>query len=68
MISQAVAGMMLSAATQEEQIIQDALQIRFHYQARVTVRKPSWMPEWVYQRLMRTIVIEVTEGRIGDQR
>lgn len=24
----------------------------------VTIRKPRWMPQWAYRRLMRTIVIE----------
>ena len=46
-------------ASQEETMIEDGLRLRFGYQARVTIRKPRWMPEPVYRRLMRTIVVEV---------
>jgi len=48
----------LDTARQEEDHIQSALRFRLGYTARVTIRKPLWMPEFVYRRLMRTIIVE----------
>ena len=58
MTAEYVRRMALDLAQQEESMIEDGLRFRFGYQARVTIRKPRWMPEFVYRRLMRTIVVE----------
>lgn len=38
--------------------IRTALGMEFRQTSRVLLVKPSWMPTWLYSRLLRSIVIE----------
>lgn len=46
------------AATKREASIVGQVGLHFRQTINVRVRKPRWMPEWAYRRLMRTIVVE----------
>jgi len=43
--------------------IRNALGQRFRASVRVEVRQPWWMPSWLYERLMRSIVVETDAER-----
>ena len=49
---------MREQARQQERFIVDRVGIEFRQTFRVIIRRPRWMPDSIYRRLMRTIVIE----------
>lgn len=44
--------------------IRNALGQRFRSTLHVEVRRPWWMPGWLYERLMRSIVVETNAERV----
>lgn len=47
-------------ARQKEAAIVDVIRLRARQPFGVRIEKPRWMPEWVFRRLLRSII--VTEG------
>jgi hypothetical protein len=48
------------SVTKREASIVGQVGLHFRQTVNVRIRKPRWMPEWAYRRLMRTIVVEET--------
>lgn len=43
---------------EKELYVRSTLGMHFHQHIRILVRKPTWMPGFLYNGLMRTIIIE----------
>lgn len=57
-LQEAAREAMRQQARQKERFIMDRVGIEFRQTVRVIIRRPRWMPDSIYRRLMRTIVIE----------
>lgn len=51
-----------------EKDVEDHLRLEFRIQQRISVHAPWWMPQWLYRRLMRSILIEQGPLWIGRNR
>lgn len=43
---------------QKEERIRDTIALRVQVPYRVRIEKPRWMPEWVFRKILRTIVVQ----------
>ena len=58
MLDDMVREQMRRMADAVEKDVEDYLRLEFKIQQRISVHAPWWMPQWLYRRLMRSILIE----------
>ena len=53
--------------TAKERAVTEQVGLIFRSSVSVQIRKPRWMPDWLYRRLMRTIVLYETPLYVGQR-